>query len=537
MPLEPVLADAAEIVDAVTRSLGRRLSLVGELDVDVYRFREDGGEPDLVVRAFGPGVDAATLDAAADVLTRLATTPFPAERCAGDSAVLPLGAGRHLFVTEYVEATPPPSPGFILAWCAALLGRLATRPGEHVPPGGGWHRLGATPSQEIDAALRLGGQLGPAAAVLVDTLAEAHDGAGLPETLIHADLTPPNAIPRGEKPPVIIDWVGVGRGPRAWALAFLLFAAGPRAARPSLARYLRASPLTEEERHRLPAIMIARPITLDLWSVVHDRMSAQQAVGRCRAHQARVAAIVAALDDPDLPAARPHRQQRPRAAAGEFVTETLDYDGGREVTVYVPPQPAEAVVFAGDGQLLSAWGADLHAAGVPPTLVVGVHRPTDETLRLHEYSPLLEPERFAAHGRFFLNALRDWVTSRFGVALPAERTAILGVSAGAELALALSLRHPDVYGVALCASPGAGYQPPADLPHRLPRTYLVAGTLEPFFRDNATRWATALRAAGADVVMIERAGSHGDPFWRREFAEMIRWAFGSQPPTPPDPTP
>jgi len=34
--------------------------------------------------------------------------------------------------------------------------------------------------------------------------------------------------------------------------------------------------------------------------------------------------------------------------AGELVTETFGYDGGRLVTVYVPPVPAEAVVFAGD---------------------------------------------------------------------------------------------------------------------------------------------------------------------------------------------
>ena len=41
----------------------------------------------------------------------------------------------------------------------------------------------------------------------------------------------------------------------------------------------------------------------------------------------------------------------PRAdpIACEFVTETFDYDGGRQVTVYVPPDPPEAIVFAGDG--------------------------------------------------------------------------------------------------------------------------------------------------------------------------------------------
>jgi hypothetical protein len=35
--------------------------------------------------------------------------------------------------------------------------------------------------------------------------------------------------------------------------------------------------------------------------------------------------------------------------AGEIVTETFDYDDGRQVTVYLPPDPPEAIVFAGDG--------------------------------------------------------------------------------------------------------------------------------------------------------------------------------------------
>ena len=103
--------------------------------------------------------------------------------------------------------------------------------------------------------------------------------------------------------------------------------------------------------------------------------------------------------------------------------------------------------------------------------------------------------------------------SRFGVALPTERTAVFGVSAGGELALAIGLRHPDVYGAVFSASPGAGYRPPGVMPSSIPRTYLVAGTLEPFFLENATRWADALRDAGADVVMTERVGSHGDAFW------------------------
>jgi enterochelin esterase-like enzyme len=216
------------------------------------------------------------------------------------------------------------------------------------------------------------------------------------------------------------------------------------------------------------------------------------------------------------------------AIAGEFVTETFDYDDGRQVTVYVPRVPPAAVVFAGDGQMISQWGRFLEAADVPSTMIVGVHRAADETLRLHEYSPKFDPERFATHEKFFVEEVGAWARSRFGITLPSECTAVFGVSAGGELALALGLRHPELYGAIFSASPGAGYRPPDAMPSRLPRMYLVAGTLEPFFLNNAVRWAAALRDASADVVISERAAGHDDEMWRREFPLMIRWAFGGR---------
>jgi hypothetical protein len=92
--------------------------------------------------------------------------------------------------------------------------------------------------------------------------------------------------------------------------------------------------------------------------------------------------------------------------AGQLVTEAFEYDDGRPVTVYIPPDSPQGIVFAGDGQLISQWGGDLEAADVPSTMIVGAHRPDDETLRLREYSPGFEPQRFAAHEQFFVDELR-----------------------------------------------------------------------------------------------------------------------------------
>jgi pimeloyl-ACP methyl ester carboxylesterase len=221
--------------------------------------------------------------------------------------------------------------------------------------------------------------------------------------------------------------------------------------------------------------------------------------------------------------------ESPRAdsRAGSLVTETLlEYDGGRQVTVYVPADPPEVVVFAGDGQEFSKWGRFLETTDSPSTMIVGVYGLSEEMPRLHEYSPVFDAERFAAHEKFFVEDVQRWVKSRFGVALPPERTAVFGYSAGGELALALGLRHPDVYGAIISGSPGGGYRPTAPIPSPLPRVYLFGGTLEPFFLDNAARWAVALREAGAEVVMSERGVSHGAESWRDEFPLMLEWTVG-----------
>src|SRR5262249_48450366 len=105
-------------------------------------------------------------------------------------------------------------------------------------------------------------------------------------------------------------------------------------------------------------------------------------------------------------------------SAGQLVTETFDYDGGRQVTVYVSPAPPESIVFAGDGGWhTSRLGEALEAANVTSTMIVGVHGLGEVNARLQEYSPEFDAERFAAHERFFVHDVSQWVRSRFGVAL------------------------------------------------------------------------------------------------------------------------
>ena len=82
-----------------------------------------------------------------------------------------------------------------------------------------------------------------------------------------------------------------------------------------------------------------------------------------------------------------------------------------------------------------------------------------------------------------------------------------------------------IFGAVLCASPGAGYRPPAELQSPLPRAYFVAGTEEPFFLENASRWAAAWRAVGSG----HRHAGARRVAWRPVLAPgasaMVAWAF------------
>src|ERR1700721_4686327 len=77
--------------------------------------------------------------------------------------------------------------------------------------------------------------------------------------------------------------------------------------------------------------------------------------------------------------------------SGEFMTDTVEFDGGRKVTVYIPLTPPEAIVFAGDGQRIAKWGICLEKTAMRSTMIVGVHSLPDESRPLPAYHRGLNP--------------------------------------------------------------------------------------------------------------------------------------------------
>jgi len=211
---------------------------------------------------------------------------------------------------------------------------------------------------------------------------------------------------------------------------------------------------------------------------------------------------------------------------GDAITTTLDYDGGRVVTAHVPEDGIDAVVFAADGGWHGARLVDaLERAGATSVAVVAVDGMPHDEGRFSEYVPGIDDGRFAAHESFFVDDVRTWVESAIDVELGSQSTAVWGASLGAEFALAMGMRHPDVFGAVFSASPGGGYRPPIAFASALPAVYLVAGSDEPFFAENAKRWLEALEGASADVIMHVRKGDHGGAFWYEELPLMVAWAF------------
>lgn len=276
---------------------GFRAHTVYALDQDVTLLRRDDG-PSWVARVFGPQRPRATVEGDAEILRWLEHAGFPAERCAVEEPVSSLG-DCSVLVTEAVSSVPRAQrrqaikdAGGIarLAELLAELSRLTPAAGAPQRPGGAWHHAAdGHPRAEIERAaewLKEAQAQAPAHELgrfdtLYEELEALDDGDGLPQTFIHPDFVMVNVVATADPGMVLVDWAGAGVGPRAWPLAFLLWAEAakdPRRAALALAGYRRRVALEPEEVARLAGMLRARPLIFDIWRLRHRGLSAADAV-------------------------------------------------------------------------------------------------------------------------------------------------------------------------------------------------------------------------------------------------------------------
>jgi len=273
---------------------GISVASVAGLDVGVLRVeRRDG--PSWVARVFAARRPIEAVEGDARILRALESARFPAERCAHAEPTSTL-EGQGVLVTEYVDGRRAASGGRTFAVLGALLGLLHQHSGANTRPGGGWHHLApqGTPGDEIAAAAAwlderrprvLGTQLARHDRLRAE-LELADDGADLPQAFVHPDFVPVNAVAAADGGLVIVDWTGAGRGPRAWSLGWLLFAAGARDLRlvdAALARYRAHIALEPRELARLAGAIRARALTIDCWSLCVGRLTLADVLDRAAA--------------------------------------------------------------------------------------------------------------------------------------------------------------------------------------------------------------------------------------------------------------
>lgn len=276
---------------------GFRAHTLYALDQDVTLLRRDDG-PSWVARVFGPQRPRAAVEGDAEILRWLEHAGFPAERRAAEDAVSSLG-DHAVLVTEAVGAVPRARRRQAIrdAGGVARLGELLAQlsqltPADGAPQraGGAWHHAtDGHPRAEIERAaewLQQAQAEAPARELgrfdtLHEELGALDDGDGLPQVFIHPDFMMANVVATADAGMVLVDWAGSGVGPRAWALAFMLWAEAardPRRAAHALAGYRRRVTLEPDELARLAGMLRARPLIFDIWRLRQRGLSAADAV-------------------------------------------------------------------------------------------------------------------------------------------------------------------------------------------------------------------------------------------------------------------
>jgi len=291
------MTDVEELRAHLSDHYGIRVSAMLTLDQDVILMRRSDG-PNWVARVFAADRPVSEVEGDAEILRWLQAEEYPAERCAHEQPVSVMD-GRPVLVTLAVGGVRPTERRRAIkdaggiAGLGALLARLVALEVPSGPPsrpGGAWHHMASGgPSDEVAAAsvsleqaqerasARELGSFGS----IADELESLDHGAGLPEGFIHPDFVLSNVVATAAPGMVLVDWAGAGVGPRAFALAFFMWAEAakdPRRAALALRGFLGQVKLEPEELSRVPQIMRVRPLIFDIWRLAEGRKSAAAVV-------------------------------------------------------------------------------------------------------------------------------------------------------------------------------------------------------------------------------------------------------------------
>lgn len=281
--------DAEQLRQHLVRTYDRAPSDLVALD-NAWRADWPGaGEPSWIVRVASKHRPFASVAADAALLTYLSECGLPAERCAADPPVAPMGK-RAVGVTVVEHGREADDTDETWIRLGHLAGRLAAVPS---PPSGLAiaRDIGAYPNQtprlslrdeisHVAACLRaieheVPAELADLYAALRTYVGAPTDFDELPRGLVHPDLAPANAFETPDRGLVLVDWAGAGIGPRIGTLGVLLaYTTLSRGgwladrARDLTSAFLEHVPLEEQERRAIAPL-------------AERRLFVREAVGLC----------------------------------------------------------------------------------------------------------------------------------------------------------------------------------------------------------------------------------------------------------------
>jgi S-formylglutathione hydrolase FrmB len=240
----------------------------------------------------------------------------------------------------------------------------------------------------------------------------------------------------------------------------------------------------------------------------------------------------------------------------DFFSDSLEV--GTSITVVLPQQTAAQIGVAGGG-----------ASGPPPVLYL-LHGLSDDHTAWQRYTAVARYAEAAGlavvmpavgrsfytdevhghrYGEYVSEELPTVVRSFFRVSERPDDTFVAGLSMGGYGALKLVLTHPDRYAAAASLSGGLDVRRLIRLPERgdlmdrifggegtddqdvftllarasgVPPLYLGCGTEDPLL-PGTERFAAEAAAAGVDVTLDLRPGTHEWSLWDRMIADVIDW--------------